>query len=196
MTPDDVVVEVVRRTLEAAPTPGGGRLLCIDGPAGSGKTTLAAAVAAHVPAGLSTGVVHLDDVYPGWDGLEEGVARAGRLLVGPYARGEAGRYRRYDWFDRREAEWVEVEPVDLLVLEGVGAGAATHADHITTLVWLEAPRGERLERGLARDAAALGTPEPDAELRARWAQWSHDEDTHHERNRTRERADLVVAGVA
>lgn len=195
MTLGETAEDVVRRTLAAPATLAGGRLLCIDGPAGSGKTTLAAAVVAALPPELSVHVVHLDDVYPGWTGLAEGVDRVRRLLVEPLARGEAGGYRRYDWVAGREAGWHEVTPVDLLVLEGVGAGSADCAVNITTLVWLEAPRDVRLARGLERDVALYGAPpDPDA-LRQLWRTWMADEDALHARHRTRERADVIVSDV-
>jgi uridine kinase len=169
--------------------------VCIDGPAGSGKTTLAEAVAAAVPPTLTTALVHLDDVYPGWSGLAEGVERIATQLVEPLARGAAGGYRRYDWAAGEEAEWHEVSPTDLLVLEGVGAGSADFAEHITTLVWVEAPRQVRLERALARDVALHDPPGGREALRARLEAWTADEDAMHARHRTRERADVVVPGV-
>lgn len=195
MTPRATVEDVVRRTLAAPATLGRGRLLCIDGPAGSGKTTLAAAVVAALPSEVSVQVVHLDDVYPGWSGLAEGVDRVGRLLVGPLALGEPGGYRHYDWVAEREAEWHAVAPGDLLVLEGVGAGSVDYAAHITTLVWVEAPRDVRLARGLERDGRLYGIQDAGDDLRAKWLQWVADEDALHVRHRTRERADLVVPGV-
>ncbi len=115
--------DVVRRALGSAPTLAGRRLVCIDGPTGSGKTTLAAAVGGAVPAGTSCRVLHMDDVYPGWSGLAEGVAAMAEGVVGRLDRGRVGRYRRYDWVRERLAEHVDVEPVDLLVVEGVGSGA-------------------------------------------------------------------------
>lgn len=195
MTLKQTAEDVVRRTLAAPATLGRGRLLCIDGPAGSGKSTLAAAVVGAVPPGVTTALVHLDDVYPGWSGLDAGVDRVGRLLVAPLARGEAGGYRRYDWVAGREAEWHDVSPTDLLVLEGVGSGSADYAAHTTTLVWVEAPRDVRLARGLERDIELHGLHEDRDRLRARWAAWSADEDALHARHRTRERADVVVEGV-
>ncbi|MGN6576650.1 MAG: uridine kinase family protein, partial [Nocardioides sp.] len=168
--------------------------LCIDGPAGSGKTTLAAEVAAAADrAGVSVAVVHLDDVYPGWNGLAEGIRRAASDLVEPVAAGRPGRYRRYDWVAGAESEWCEVGPVDVLVLEGVGSGPAG-GDHVSLLVWVEAPREIRLARGLERDLALPGQPSDAEGLRARWLRWMADEEALHAEDRTRDRADLVVDG--
>ncbi len=182
--------DVVRRTLAAPATLGRGRLLCVDGPAGSGKSTLAAAVLSALPSSVTHTVVHLDDVYPGWSGLAEGVDRVARLLVEPLARDEPGGYRRYDWVTGAEAEWHDVSPVDLVVLEGVGAGALDYAERITTLVWMDAPSEVRLDRGMARDRELYGTSDE-----AAWLRWRADEDALLTAHRTRERADLVVPGV-
>ena len=182
--------DVVRRTLAAPATLGRGRLLCIDGPAGSGKSTLAAAVLSALPSAVTRRVVHLDDVYPGWSGLADGVARVSRLLVEPLSHDEPGGYRRYDWLAGAEAEWHDVPPVDLLVLDGVGSGAADYAERITTLVWMEAPSELRLDRGMTRDRQLYGTADE-----AAWLRWRADEDAVLAAHRTRERADLVVAGV-
>ena len=142
--------ELVSLLLSRPPTLGTGRLLCIDGPAGSGKTTLAAAVAELVPAT----VVHLDDLYDGWHGLPRLRERLDPLLL-PLARGEAGSYRRYDWATGRHAETVVVAPAPVLVLEGVGSGLAAYSSVRTLLVWVETDRDARLARWRARDGAAV-----------------------------------------
>lgn len=165
--------------LAGEPTLGSGRLLAIDGPAGSGKTTLAEAVFELYP---GCRVVHLDDLYAGWSGLPH-VADQLTTLLRPLAEGRPGTYRRYDWDADRFAETVTVDPVDLLVLEGVGSGSRAVADLVGTLVWVEAPEPVRLGRGLARDGASV---EP------QWRQWMRDEAEHFESEGTRERADLVV----
>jgi uridine kinase len=167
---------------ERPPTLGDGRLACVDGPAGSGKTTLAAAVAAGRPGAR---VVHMDDLYDGWDGLPRLTAQLAGLLR-PLARGEAGSYRRYDWEAGRYAETVAVPPGPLLVLEGVGSGSRAHADLITVLAWVEAPPDLRMRRGLDRDGAALAD---------RWRQWALDEQLLFAREGTAARADLLVDGT-
>jgi uridine kinase len=107
------------------------------------------------------------------------------LLV-PLADGLSGSYRRFDWDADRFAETVTVEPVDLLVLEGVGSGSLRHAALVTTLVWVSVPHELRMRRGLERDGAAV---------QAHGRQWAIDEAEHFVSERTRERADLLVDGT-
>ncbi len=163
-------------------TLGPGRLLCIDGPAGSGKTTLAARVQTLSP---GSHVVHTDDLLDGWDGLARIEEQLADLLV-PLSQGRAGSYRRFDWSSGQFAETVAVPPRPLLVLEGVGSGATRFAALRTVLVWVEAPHHVRLARSLARDGATFA---------AHWDQWARDEEQLFARQRTRLRADMVVDGT-
>ncbi len=178
---------LLARTLQQPPTLGTTRLLCIDGRAGSGKTTLAGAVAGAATAqGCEVSVVHMDDIYEGWAGLARTMPRVAGDLVEPLAQGKPGRWQRYDWAAGRLAEWHTVTPVPLLVLEGVGSAASCYDDRITTLVWVDAPRELRIARGLARDGE---------QVRPYWMAWMEDEDALFARERTRERADVIVDGT-
>lgn len=161
-------------------TLGGGRLVCIDGQAGSGKTTLAREL---VALSGEAQVVHMDDLYEGWTGLPTVDAQLDSLLR-PLASGCSGTYRRYDWERGEYAERVTVSPVPLLVLEGVGAGSLGTADLATVLVWIEAAHDVRMRRGIERDGEAFAPY---------WEQWAAAEAEHFGRHRTRERADLVFS---
>lgn len=178
---DDVLMELILGIESAAGQLGATRLVCIDGPAGSGKTTLAAQIAPLLPAQ----VIHMDDLYPGWTGLEAGVERLHEWVLGPLSTGTPGRYRRYDWGLGTYAERHSVPLADFLIVEGCGAAASGVDAYAPFIVWVEADDDVRLARGLERDGAAA---EP------LWRQFMVDEREHFAANRTRERADVRVDG--
>jgi len=160
------------------------RLVCVDGPAGSGKTTFAASLAARL--GDNAAVVHLDDLYDGWSGLEGTLwSRLEAQVLEPLRRGFPGRYQRYDWAAGQFDDWVDVPVRPVLVVEGCGSGRREGASLTTLLVWVEAPPDERLRRGLERD----GEP-----VRDRWTAWMVEENRHFAANDTRARADVRLDG--
>ncbi|KRF37706.1 hypothetical protein ASG94_00150 [Nocardioides sp. Soil805] len=169
--------EVLAHALARPPTLGPGRLVCVDGLAGAGKTTLALALAAVAGAQ----VVHTDELLEGWDGLP-GLGATLEAVLRPLAAGGPSAWTRWDWHASGWAESHPLSPGGLLVLEGVGSAPLRVDDLVTTLVWVEAPREERLLRGLARDGE---------HMRPRWLRWLDDEAALHAGERTRDRADLV-----
>lgn len=174
---------LARRVLTAPPRLGPVRLVCVDGPAGSGKTTLAG----RLGDALGAPVLHLDDLYEGWDGLDGVFERLDGQVLAPLAAGRPGRYRRYDWTAGDWAEWHEVPVPDVLVVEGCGSAPRALGDRAVLVVVVEAPADLRLERGLARDGEAM---------RDEWLRWMGLEAVHLAREGTRDRADVVVDGRA
>lgn len=177
--PAEVARDVLDRVLAAPPTLGTGRLVCVDGPAGSGKTTLADAIALAFPGTL---VVHCDELLRGWAGLP-GLADSVEALLRPLAAGGTGHWRRWDWLADGWAETHAVRPGGLLVLEGVGSWSPAIADLVGFLVWVEADSDVRLARGIERDGEAM---------RPHWERWRVEEDALFAAHGTRARADLVV----
>jgi RecA/RadA recombinase len=159
-------------------TLGPGRLICVDGPAGSGKTTLATALADMTQAP----VVHMDDLYAGWEGLTDGIAQLETILL-PLVGGAPGTYRRYDWHHGAYAETVMVPPSPLLVIEGVGSGAAAYDGLRTALAWVDAPEEVRKRRGLDRDGNTFAP---------HWDAWATAETDHFAHDQTAARADIIV----
>jgi hypothetical protein len=157
------------------------RVICVDGPAGSGKTTLATALAARTGAQ----VVHMDDLMEGWSGVA-GTGPQLTSILEPLAGGRPGSYRHFSWhLDRFDRE-VPVPVASWLVLEGVGSGNPVVGEMVTALVWVEADEDLRLSRGVARDGVAM---EP------QWRQFMLDEAEVFRGHRTRERADVLVDGT-
>ena len=176
-------VAVAGAALAAPARLGRVRLVVVDGPAGSGKTTFADALAGA--AGAT--VLHLDDLYDGWTGLEGSLwPRLSAQVLEPLRRGLPGRFQRYDWGAGAFADWVDVPVPPLLVLEGCGS-ARRAADQFASLrIWVEAAPDLRLERGLARDGS---------DARPQWEAWMLDEAEHFAREDTRARADVRLDAV-
>ncbi|HRI97270.1 MAG TPA: 4-amino-4-deoxy-L-arabinose transferase [Nocardioides sp.] len=180
-SPSDVAGVVVTLAAGRAVTLGGGRLVCVDGPAGSGKTTLAAEIAARTGAV----VIHGDDLMEGWGGFAT-VSRQLVEVITELAAGRTGHYRVYDWHQGRFDASVSVPPGPWLVVEGVGSSEPAIAPYVTALVWVEVDDELRLARGLARDGD---------HLEQHWRTFMGSERDLFDRFRSQERADVLVDGT-
>jgi uridine kinase len=170
----DRVLDLVADRLR---TPGPPVLVGIDGPSGSGKSTLARALAARLP---DRSVIHLDGVYPGWDGLEAAVGPVAAALA-DLAAGRPARHPTWDWRHDRPGPPHAVRAAAVVIVEGVGACARACAEHLSVQVWLDAPTAERHRRAMARDGDGY---------RPHWDRWAAQERAHFAAERTADRADL------
>jgi uridine kinase len=181
----DTFAALAARVLAAPARLGAVRLVCVDGPAGSGKTTFAGRLTDAL--GADAGLVHLEDLYAGWT-LTGAVARLSAGVLRPLAEGRPGTHHRYDWAAGRfDDEPVAVPLPRVLVVEGCGSSPRALAPWTSLRIWVEAPAPLRLARGLARDGA---------DLSAHWRRWQQSEAAHFAAEDTRARADLRVDGAA
>jgi hypothetical protein len=130
-------------------------------------------------------LIHTDDLMDGWRGLDA----AGRQLAAvceALVAGRPGSYQHFDWEQGRYDRTVPVPVAPWLVVEGVGSGSAAVAAYCTVLVWVEVDDDLRLTRGIARDGI---------EMEPHWRQFMLDEQVLFARERTRDRADVVVDGT-
>lgn len=170
------IVEAVRRLPEQHP------IVLIDGPSGAGKSTTADAVVAAWPGSPPT-LVRMDDVYPGWSGLDAAGEHVARHLLDPLSRTETGWWQRWDWFANQHAEWHNVAPETSLVIEGCGV-LTRHNAHLSHLrVWIDGNPSARKRRALERDRGGFD---------AHWDDWTAQMSTFIERERPRSSADLVL----
>ncbi|MFP5416002.1 MAG: hypothetical protein ACLGHZ_03865 [Actinomycetes bacterium] len=154
-------------------------VVAIDGTSGAGKTTLAEAVAS----GLACPVVHMDDLYPGWDGLAAGIELLTRRILAPLATGRPAHFPVWDWQQNSWGPERVLEPMPMLVVEGCGSSVHPAGAYAALRVWLDAPRAVRLARGLARDGETY---------RPHWERWAAQEDAIFARDDTRGRAHLAI----
>ncbi len=170
-----------------SPAPGGTRaprtrVIAVDGRSGSGKTSLAAELGSR----LGAPVVALEDLYGGWDGLEPGIDRLVSAVLVPVAAGRPAAVPRYDWVTGQWAEPWRLEAPGTLIVEGVGAGAVRAAAYADALIWLELAAPVRQRRALGRDGETFAP---------HWDRWAAQEDALLDRERTPERAGLVLDGA-
>ncbi len=159
-------------------------VVLIDGRSGSGKTSLARMLVARWPLRGRVQLVGLDALYPGWDGLAEGVETARELILRPHARGLLGVWERWDWDRSERAEAHAVDPSLPLIVEGSGLLTAATARLGDVRVWLESPLRSRMQRALQRDGEIY---------RPHWTRWAEQEERHLARDQPERRATHVFA---
>ncbi|WP_223690309.1 ATP-binding protein [Leifsonia poae] len=158
-------------------------IVLIDGPSGAGKSSLADLLVADGPFPNEPTLVRMDDLYPGWGGLDAASAALGVDLLAPFRAGEPGRWQRWDWVTGSPADWSIVSPDRPLIVEGCGTLARGNAHSADLRIWLDADDELRKRRALARDGLAFET---------HWDQWQHDFERYLHREDPRRNADLVL----
>ncbi|MGH1548529.1 ATP-binding protein [Leifsonia poae] len=172
---------------------GGGRtpVILIDGPSGAGKSSLADRLLARWPAEGVPRLVRMDDLYPGWDGLDAGSTALGRNLLEPLRATGRGAWERWDWERHRAAELHTVTGGEPLVVEGCGTLSRENASLADLTVWLHADDALRKRRALARDGETFAVE---------WDRWQAQFERFVEREHPVQLARLVLdvtaAGLA
>jgi len=181
------------RLLLLDPSVGLTRLVAVDGRAGSGKTSFAERLASAVwVAGAAVATLHTDDLASHTDFYAWVPALVGDVLE-PLRAGRTGVYFAYDWVARRAETRVEVPPVDVLVVDGVGAGRRELTAYLAYTIWMEMSPQVAFARGLQRDIAEYGE-ELRPQLVTFWDDWGRAQANFLSDQRTWQRADLLVDG--
>ncbi len=186
------LAELLAVVLEAAgPARERPRVVAVDGRSAGGKSTLAALLHEAVPA---SAVVHTDDVA--WHHSPFGWAELlAHGVLEPVRRGEAVRYRPPGWVSRQRPGAVQVPAgLDVVLVEGVGAGRRELAPLVDAVVWVQSDSAEAERRGIARDTAE-GVNGDAAQTVASWHEWMAEELAFLAGQRPWERACAVVAGT-
>ena len=150
-------------------------IVLIDGRAASGKSTIADALQRRLFKEGETlpRVVHMDDLYPGWDGLAAGAEYLQRFVLGPITARKTANWQMFDWALGERREWREFSGGTPLIVEGCGAVNSNSVEVAHLTVWLEVAEDVRHERWLARE----GSDE-------HWAAWAAQELDFYARERS------------
>lgn len=140
MTQLSELVEKITASPRKNPT----KLIAIDGRGGSGKSTLATQLSELLP---ESSIVHIDDFdYPRTDRQ-----RLIDQVLFPLKNNQTARYQRYDSKTKKLAEWHEIMPGGIVIVEGVSTLHDILFQHFDYKIWIEYPADLGYQRGLERD---------------------------------------------
>ncbi|MDQ0676697.1 para-aminobenzoate synthetase [Arthrobacter pascens] len=162
-------------------------IIAIDGRSGAGKTTLAIELAAQLRNHHKVSLFHLEDIYPGWNGLTAGIERYVSTVLTPLSHGERATWTSWDWERHYDGDTRVTLPAEIVIIEGVGAAAAEARPLLSAVIWADSPDEVRRTRALERDG---GTYEPF------WDQWAAQEDAWLAGDDVPQRADIRVLNLA
>jgi len=167
----------------------------IDGAGGAGKSTLARGISEAFVERVS--IIRCDDFYrpltaaqysrlnpqQAYENYFDWRRLRDEALI-PLREGKLARYQRYDWSTDAPAEWIEIEPRELVLVEGVFSMRPELRPLLEVAIFIETPRDERMRRMLAR-----------AQDNTSWMdRWMAAEDWYLEHVAPHRHADLVIEG--
>jgi uridine kinase len=159
-------------------------IIAIDGPAGAGKTTLAHEIFLALSPKMSVSVIHMDDLYNGWDNaLGEDLTSVLQYLATQHRNISAAEIRRYNWTTSSFGESETIEPADLLILEGVGSADKSLQDELAALIWIDIDPEIGVMRVIARDGYQV-----EDEMK----KWLGTQQEYFSQHSTREKADFIL----
>ena len=167
-------------------------IITIDGWPGAGKTSLADHMAQTFGEKGSTFIVHMDDLYRGWDDpLGATLTESLEKIVAAHHEAEAFTFHAYDWHKNQPGEAISIPPVDVLILEGVGSGQSSIRDYVQTKIWVEIEPIVGLRRVLDRDGDSVGDL---ADFEEKMRRFTEQATTHFAAEATLFAADFEVNG--
>lgn len=162
-------------------------IIAVDGRSGAGKSTIGLELATELRRHRPVSLFHLEDLYPGWDGLRAGIDAYVSDVLDPLHWGEDARWTAWDWAAGAGGERRTTAASPIVVIEGVGAAAAAAREHLDAIVWVEVSDDERRRRALERDGQNYAP---------HWERWAAQEAAWLSRDPVREAADVVVHNAA
>jgi uridine kinase len=128
-------------------------IVLIDGRAGSGKSTFAESLQQQLfrDGESAPRVIHMDNIFEGWEGLSLGSDYLVRFILNPLSRRETASWQDWSWVKNERSSWREFSGGTPLIVEGCGSLTERSKEHADISIWLEASEETRRDRWLNRE---------------------------------------------
>ena len=153
-------------------------IVLVDGRSGSGKTELARAMVEQKP---ELQLVRMDDLYPGWSGLDAGSQFVHDFVITAAVR----RWQRWEWAENAPAEWHVLDQNRPILIEGCGSLSRANRALAAYTVWVELDAQTRRERVRERDGDTWDD---------QWDAWAAQEEVFIARENPHSLAHTVISG--
>jgi uridine kinase len=174
------LIEALHDLTKTLPSP----IITIDGPAGAGKTTLASHLSISLGNYFSTSVIHMDDLYNGWENpFSAPFSDALITVTKAHAKKTACAIPQFDWSIGAYGPAKTYQPAQLLILEGVGSSSSRIRDVVSASIWIDIKPEVGLQRVLTRDGTSIATE---------MQQWLKTQETFFTSEKSAELADFAL----
>jgi len=160
-------------------------IIAIDGPAGAGKTTLASTISLALSPRMSTTVIHMDELYPGWENaIGEELTKTLSWLTSSHKAKKPLLYSSFNWIAGEFHEGKSHPSTQLLILEGVASAQLPIEESLATSIWLDLDPLIGYQRVIERDGENI-SPE--------MKRWLVLQEQHFAADRTKERCEFLLS---
>lgn len=160
------------------------KIVVIDGPAGSGKTTLAKSLSELLG---NCPIIHMDEIYDGWENAlsPKTFSNMTNWIIKPLFENRSIEFTKYDWHLEKRNEKVVINLPKVLIIEGVGSSSSEISEHSCLKLWIEVNKEIGISRVLTRDGL---------EIEEQMKKWQTLESKFFIENNSKEYSDIWIDG--
>ena len=176
--------ELVDKINESSKKCGQTKIIVIDGPAGSGKTTLAKSLSGLLE---NCPIIHMDEIYDGWENALSPKTSQDLVewIINPLLESRSIEFVKYDWYLEKRIEKIVINLLKVLIIEGVGSSSFEISKHASLKLWIEVNKETGINRVLTRDGQ---------QIQEQMKKWQSQESKFFIENNSKENSDIWIDG--
>ena len=176
--------ELVDKVNESSKKCGQTKIIVIDGPAGSGKTTLAKSLSGLLE---NCPIIHMDEIYEGWENAlsPKTFKDLVEWIINPLLEKNLIEYIKYDWNLEQRIEKIVINNSKIIIIEGVGSSSFEISKHASLKLWIEVNKETGINRVLTRDGL---------QIQEQMKTWQSQESKFFIENNSKENSDIWIDG--